>query len=89
MVPGVNRAAQILTDRFRERGAQKRLSEETEIDQGYLSQLASGKRVAGLEVRRKLVPYGISLDDWEQPAPATSESGEHAAVSDKASGSAA
>lgn len=60
--PGVNRAAQILSERFRERGAQKRLSLETEIDQGYLSALASGKRVAGLDVRRKLLPHGIPME---------------------------
>lgn len=78
-VTTVNRAALKLRERFRERGEQKKLSAETEIDQGYLSQLATGKRVAGLGVRRKLVPHGISLEDWDEPIAEESSPGAAAA----------
>lgn len=69
----MNRAAQILAERFQERGAQIKLADETGVDQGYLSKLARGERVAGLDVRRKLIPYGIQMEWWDEPAEAEAE----------------
>ena len=67
----MNRAAQILAERFSERGAQTRLSEETGIDQGYLSKMAHGERVPGLSSRRKLKEaLAIPLEWWDEPVEA-------------------
>lgn len=61
----MNLGAQKLSRLLGDRGAQKRLSEETDIDQGYLSRIARAERVPGLDVRRKLKLHGIDLEDWD------------------------
>lgn len=82
----MNQGAVSLSALLVERGAQKRLSDETGIDQGYLSRIARGERVPGLDVRRKLKAFGIELDAWDEPA---SEPGSSPVATDKANGSAA
>lgn len=62
----VNRGAKILSALLSERGAQKRLAGELGIDQGYLSKIASGERIPGLDARRRLKPLGIDLEAWDE-----------------------
>ena len=70
----MNRAAQVLAERFSERGAQVRLAEETGIDQGYLSKMARGERVPGLAARRKLRDaLAIPLELWDEPIEETED----------------
>jgi transcriptional regulator with XRE-family HTH domain len=64
----VNRGAKLLGALLAERGAQKRLADELGIDQGYLSRIASGERIPGLDARRKLKPLGIDLEAWDEPS---------------------
>lgn len=81
MLPLVNLGAQKLGRLVADHGAQKRLADELNMDQGYLSRIARAERVPGLEVRRKLKAHGIELDDWdiivadESSPVATSEKG--------------
>lgn len=68
-VSGVNRGAEILSKRFARRGEQKRIAEATGVDQGYLSKIARGVRVPGLDVRRLLEEHcGIRMQKWDEPA---------------------
>lgn len=82
----MNRGAKILSALLSERGAQKRLAGELGIDQGYLSKIASGERIPGLDARRRLKPLGIDLEAWDEelldlaPEPTAHESGPHPAV---------
>lgn len=61
----MNLGAQKLGRLVSDHGAQKRLADELDIDQGYLSRIARAERVPGLDVRRKLKPHGIDLEDWD------------------------
>ncbi|GMV18361.1 MAG: hypothetical protein AMXMBFR56_65850 [Polyangiaceae bacterium] len=63
-----NRGAQKLAKMFSVRGSQRRMAESLGIDQGYLSAIASGARVPGLQVRRKLeLSARIPMQWWDQP----------------------
>ena len=66
-MPLVNRGAKLLAALLAERGTQTKLAAELETDQGYLSRIARGERIPGLELRRKLKPLGIDLEAWDEP----------------------
>ena len=72
----MNRGAQALASRLAERGEQLRLSASLRIDQGYLSKVASGRRVPGLDVRKKLAAACSIPLEWWDDAVATEEAPE-------------
>ena len=62
----MNLGAQVLRVLVDECGSQTKFSQQTDVDQGYLSKLLSGGKVPGGKVGRRLRDEGIPLDWWLQ-----------------------
>jgi len=73
----VNRGSKALSEKLPQRGDQQRLAAAIDLDEGYFSRIVSGKRIPGIDARRKLETHaGIPMQWWDEPvedAPPASE----------------